>query len=279
MILNAQMRKVSWLLPFICRHIPKIVELHFSYEGLLMLNKQLYGGNVAKAWINNILRRTIYPLYDRCVVLSNDDVKAWGFKNIHLIPNFSNVCISQRSPLTAKKVISVGRYEDQKDFPALIDAWRIVADRHPDWVLDIYGHGSMEQQLRQQVSTLGIEGKVNICGRTDNVAEELCRSSLFALSSKYEGLALVLIEAQQCGLPTVSFDIKGAGDIIDEGKNGYLVSPRTPEALADAICKVISNDALRQEMAENAFESVKKFEKERVMRQWLELISDVTSKY
>lgn len=113
-VVNANTPLVSWILPFICKNIPKVLELHFSYEGLRIMNKELYGKNVLKAKFNQILRQVIYPLYDKCVLLTDDDKKAWNLKNSEVIPNFTNLDSSCKSKMDGIKALSVGRLTYQK---------------------------------------------------------------------------------------------------------------------------------------------------------------------
>lgn len=79
-VVNANALVVSWILPFLNKNIPKVVELHFSYDGMMLMNKEYYGSNLLKSYLNNFLRNWIYPKYDKCILLTEDDKKNGNLK-------------------------------------------------------------------------------------------------------------------------------------------------------------------------------------------------------
>lgn len=274
-IVNANTVIVSWILPFIRRKIPKIVELHFSYDGMLIVNEEIYGKHSMKASFNNWLRRKIYPLYDRCVLLTEDDKKRWGFHNAVVIPNFTALDSSNKTDLKSKRAVCVGRLSYQKNIDILVDAWNIVAKSHPEWNLDIYGNGELEENLKRRIDTLGLESFVTLKGVSSKVQEEYPKYSLFVLPSRYEGFPLVLVEAMSFGLPCVGFPIVGNTTVIQTGKNGLLAEERTPKCLANSLIEIIEDEVLLKSMSINAVESVKKYEKNNVMKMWQKLFDSV----
>lgn len=274
-IINANTKLVSWILPFIARRIPKIIELHFSYDGLMIMNQNLYNNNFLKASFNNLLRRLIYPLYNKCVVLSQDDLSKWNFKNICIIPNFTNLTNYTYSNLSVKTALCVGRLEFQKNIDLLIDAWKIVAESFPDWKLNIWGDGSLRSQIQEQIKKSNLENKINLCGVSKNILNEYLNASIFILPSRYEGLPLVLIEAMQSGLPAIGFNISGVNDVIIHNKNGILVQEREPESLAKNIIQLLSNNEMLHKMSQNAITTMSKFKKEHVMNQWITLFNEL----
>lgn len=163
----------------------------------------------------------------------------------------------------------------QKGFDRLIDAWSIVNMQHPDWVLRIYGDG-MRQQLQQQIDRLGIASSCILEHSTPDIDEKYCESSIFALSSRYEGFGMVIIEAMACGIPPVSFACPcGPRDIIDDGKNGLLVENGNIEMLAGKICYLIENDEIRRKMGQQARIDVERFKIEQIAGQWKELFESL----
>ena len=109
--------------------------------------------------------------------------------------------------------------------------------------------------------------------------EEYLKSSIYVMSSVFEGFAMVLLEAMACGLPSVSFDCPyGPRNILTDGKDGYLVEYLNSKALADGICKLIENESLRKEIGQEARRSVLRFSRENVMPKWVELFNSLVSK-
>ena len=275
-IINVDMHLVRWLLPFKFKNIPKIIELHFSYLGLQMINKENSSGNLLKNRVNILLRRFFYPLYNKCIVLIEEDRKNWGFKNIAVIPNFTSLpqyptdMIAKRS----KTVVNVGRLFPQKNHILLIEAWGIVHQQEPEWTLEIWGEGKLRNELESKIAKHGLQNSVFLKGVSTNIGDVYRSASFFVLSSKYEGLPLVLIEALQFGLPCVCFAIDGTKGIIKDGINGFLVEEMTPEALANKILEQIRSNNTSQ-MSINAINSARDFDKTTIMGKWCKLFEEL----
>lgn len=274
-IVNANMTLVSWLLPFIRKDIPKIVELHFSWIGMRKINKEIYGHNFVKSWFNNFLRNHFYPLYDKCVLLTNEDLHDWGFKNAVVIPNFTNLHFPNYDRISKDKIaVNVGRLSSPKNQKMLVDAWKIVHAKEPDWKLEIWGDGELKNDLSIQINRLELDCTVSLKGVSYHIEEVYKYASFFVLSSCYEGHPLVMIEALQAGLPCVCTSVNGVRGTIKSDYNGFVVEDMTAESLADGILKIIRTDK-RCAMSINAKETAKAFEKEHVMQMWIKLFNNM----
>jgi glycosyltransferase involved in cell wall biosynthesis len=156
-------------------------------------------------------------------------------------------------------VLYVGRLTAGKGVPELICAARIVVDRHPDPALHfvLVGQGPLRSRLCDLVREAGLQGRVVFRGaipaaRRDELVRLYQQSSAFVLPSHHEGMSTVLLEAMACGLPVVSTAVGGAPEVIDHGRNGLLVPPRDPEALAEALLALLGDDPLCRELGRNA---------------------------
>lgn len=221
---------------------------------------------------------------DALVVLNPEEAEMWPeAKRCEIIGNFTNLRpVAPYDPDT-RKAIAMGRIDPQKGFDILVEAWAIVARRHPDWALDIFGRGDMSA-LARQIHERGLDGIVNLCGVTDNPALEYSRHSLFVLSSRYEGQPLVLLEAASCGLPCVGFDCPhGVRDIISDGENGRLVpfSGRTDSdraaALADAVCGILDNTESLPRLSAAGRRKAEEFGKKETIGKWMKLFRALMS--
>ncbi len=180
---------------------------------------------------------------------------------------------------TKKVVLTVGRLNYQKGYNFLLDAWKIVSFKHPDWTLRIAGTGELEQQLKKQSQELNINSTVNFLGQISNMAEEYKNASIYAMSSRFEGFPMVLLEAMSFGLPVVSFDCHtGPGDMITNGEDGILVKNQDVEGLANGICKLIEDEALRKAMSLKARNNIKRFSKENILCKWNEVFQSIDTK-
>ena len=137
-------------------------------------------------------------------------------------------------------LLAVGKLGYQKGFDILLPIMTRLDDSYH---LTILGEGSDKAKLETQIKKLGLQSRVSLLGFCDNPYAYMKQADLFVLSSRYEGLPNVVLEANSCGTPVVAFDSAGGtGEIVHEGKNGFLVSPFDEEAFAEAIIKARSYD-------------------------------------
>lgn len=143
-------------------------------------------------------------------------------------------------------ILAVGRLTEQKDFATLVKAFAILR-KEMIARLVILGEGELKDDLEKIVGELGISEDVSMPGFVDNPYQYMNNASVFVLSSQWEGLGNVLIEAMACGCPIVSTNCpSGPEEILVSGKYGHLVPTRNPEALAKAILNVLDHPAKKE---------------------------------
>jgi glycosyltransferase involved in cell wall biosynthesis len=224
-----------------------------------------------------------YPRLDAVTVLTEHDRRAYrqalGESAVRLecIPNG----IPSRDRPTAahdtRRVVAAGRLASQKGFDMLLEAWASVHAKHPEWTLTIYGEGPRRRQLFDQRDALGLRDVVDLPGLTTRLGAELDSSSMFVLSSRFEGLPMVLLEAMSCGLPVVAFDCPtGPGEVIDDGVNGRLVPPGNVDSLAAALIELIEEPRRRCALGAAAYESSSRFFMPSVRDAWASLFTALT---
>ena len=173
------------------------------------------------------------------------------------------------------KLMSVGRITYAKGYEYLVDVAQKVFARHPDWRWDIYGDGEAEykEKIAALIRERGLEGRLTLCGNRRDIYDLYQNYGIYVMTSRYEGLPMVLLEAKVKKLPLVSFDINsGPSDIIEDGVSGYLVPPFDTDAMAERICELIEHPELRQKFSDHAWDNIDKFRKEAVVQKWVELI-------
>ena len=225
-------------------------------------------------------RRILDKKFDRIVVLTRQQkVNNWpGNPKVAVIPNPIRFHVGTPSLLNEQRAIAVGRLSYEKNFTSLVRAWALVAPRCPDWKLDIYGDGEQYQAIQDEIDKNGLAGIVSLKGPSSRIETELVSSSLFILTSRYESFSMACIEALGCGLPVVSYDCPfGPGAIVEDGRNGYLVPLGNEAALADRICRLIQDDALRKRMGANAFDSARQYSIPSIIDQWMTLFKGLLS--
>ena len=246
----------------------KILEIHFSRYKRIQ-----YGRTGIWKQVDHLLSwrdSEIVRKYERFVVLTKEDKTYWGdLSNIMVIPNALSFSMSQPAELKYKKVIAIGRYDYQKGFDYLIATWAIVHRLYPDWKLDIIGNGEWKNRLQKQIEELGLTDAITLKLPTDHIEEVYTQASLFTMSSRYEGLPMVLLEAQSSGLPIVSFACKcGPRDVISDGEDGYLVPEGNLSIFAERILALIADEGLRKRMGEAARKKSQRFLEPVIMAQW-----------
>ncbi|MFD0143256.1 MULTISPECIES: glycosyltransferase [unclassified Streptomyces] len=213
-----------------------------------------------------------YQDVDRMLTLTREDADLWirqRFDHVGAMPNPLPFFPDEPSPRTAKAVVGIARLHEEKGIDLLLDAWSEVAPRHPDWVLRIYGSGDEEAALKAQSERLGLAGSVAWMGRTDDVPGALRGASLFALSSRGEGLPLTLMEAMATGVPCVAFDVApGVREIVEHGENGLVVPPGNTGEFARRLDELISDKELRDRMGERARVDIQRFSTDEIVARW-----------
>ncbi|MRT93459.1 glycosyltransferase family 4 protein [Ancylomarina sp. 16SWW S1-10-2] len=253
-----------WLLGKFC---PMVYERHVSKQVLLNTSNSLW-----VKWINRLKFRLMDvggSLYDSFISLTKDNTKEWNLNNIKVISNPLSFYPDEVSKLENKEVIAVGRLFYQKGYPLMIETWEKIAKQFPDWHLNIYGAGPDEELIRQLIKDKGLDQYILIHKPTPNILEKYQNSSIYLLSSLFEGFGMVLIEAMACGVPCVSFDCPcGPADIIIDNEDGYLVEAKDVDRLADRLKYLIKNEGIRKQMGEKARENVKRYLPEVIVPMW-----------
>ena len=172
-----------------------------------------------------------------------------------------------------KEVVHSGRLVDFKNHPLLIRAFARVHEKHPDYVLKLYGADSGDgtrQIIEDLVKELHAENWVKLMGGSDELEQLLPSASVYAFSSDWEGLPNGVLEAMAMGIPTVATDCPcgGPATVIRDGENGLLVPIMNEKALADAICRLIEDPDFAQRLGDNARKIADLTNPEAVFRQW-----------
>lgn len=180
-----------------------------------------------------------------------------------------------------KTVVSVGRLDNfQKRYDVMLDAFKLFSDKHPEYVLKLYGRGVDEEQIAGWVKERGLVEKVKFMGLTTQPMQDTCRDGMFLITSDFEGISNSLLEAMAVGLPCVSTDHTpgGARLLITDHENGLLAPVGDAEKLAAAMCEFAENSELAKKCGENAKDVVNRFAPERIIDMWEEYILKLRKK-
>jgi len=262
--------------------IKTIVELHFAFKYPL-LREVSKKRNVffQVLGVLKIVRQLYY--YRKCdfvVSLTERDSTLWskflGKSRCLTIPNFIEKKSDINFSRNTKRLIAVGRLDEQKDFLSLIDAMSLV--KANDWQLDIYGGGVLKEEIQNKINSCGLENKIFINEPTNNIDLVYRSSSVLLMTSYYEGMPMVLLEALSYGLPCVSFDCdSGPSDLIFDDKNGYLIKNRNLNDFALAVTKLLClSDFEYKKLSSKSLESIKNHDIDSIMNKWRSLFEALT---
>lgn len=261
--INDGSKKIGWL------HVNRMNYRNFEP------NEQTFTKKIfSKYWSHNLLKKL--KKLDSFVVLSNEDKQNWKeLHNTTVIYNPQPDLPYKQSCLDNKKVLAIGRYVFQKGFDLLLKAWCNVHQQHPDWTLTIYGDGN-RNYYKDLKDKYNLGDSVLLNGAVTNITDKYAESSIFVLSSRFEGFGMVLIEAMASGVPCISFACPcGPSDIITNNVDGLLVQAEDTDELTRRICELIENKDLLFKLSRNGMKSVNRFNIDSIMNKWVELFNSV----
>lgn len=222
--------------------------------------------------------------FDRVTVLTRPDKKIlsrWGINNVEVLHNPLFLKPVQTLPSKEKIVLSVGRINQWhvKGFDLLMQAWKEVAPRHPDWRLRLVGQGDEATMGKLREFAGASSSSIDFVPYTPEVEAEYRQAAIYVLSSRYEGWGLVMIEAMSQGCATVACDYKGRqAEAVTDGENGLLCPVDDVAAIAQRINRLIEDDVLRAKIQRTAFRSVARFDEDRVAERIESIIKSVERK-
>lgn len=214
--------------------------------------------------------------FDLLLALNENDADDWAkYVRTKVITNIAHLnttgCYSK---LDTNRVIFVGRYTRQKGIPDLFKIWEIVFERHPDWHIDLFGDGNMEEIPYSEEERL--MKNIHVHQPDSHIFERYLESSVFVLTSVFEPFGLVMPEAMSCGLPVVAFDCpSGPAQIITDGFDGFLIKDRSINLFADKVCQLIESPDLRSSMGKAAIKSSQKYSADVIMPQWITFFNEL----
>lgn len=242
---------------------------HFNYDYNLGLKLRDLGRKLAAKYCDII------------VTLTNEDKLLWEKSLTSLEAKIVTIAnptpfenIVNTPSLKHKTVLAVGRLTYQKGFDLLLEAWAKVYIRNPEWMLIIVGNGEDKHNLKTKLNKLNLIDSVKFIETTNKILDYYKNSSIFCLSSRFEGFGMVLLEAMSVGLPIVSFNCKcGPSDLIEHNGNGYLVDNGDISQLAAALDTMINaSPEDYDKFIKKSYELSLKYYVDSLIKQWIEII-------
>lgn len=261
---NAYIR--TWLANS-CLHYPIIVADHTSFARKM-------------DFINTFTRHHLYKYADGISILTHRDERLLGDKYPQKMVIYNPLTWSLIGDVKArnKTILAAGRFDiwKTKGFDILLSIWGQLASRNPEWTLQIAGTGSDNAiaTVKEMIRENKIEGRVDLLGQVSDMKTLYSHSGIFALSSRVEGMPMVLLEAMSQGCPCVAFDVGGASSEMMEDGGGIVVKDGSVDEYGKALDTLIRNDEEREEMSRAAVLSASHFSVDAFMQKWLLLINN-----
>lgn len=203
--------------------------------------------------------------------------KVWGRSTVIGNPVNDRLAQMRCTGPKEKKIVSVGRFTYEKNYPMLLRAFARVHGQLPEYKLHIFGRVEESLGIRELVAELGLQDAVVLEGQTDAIYEQICDAEIYVLSSLSEGMPNALMEAMGLGLAVIATDCPSGGprQLIRHGENGLLVENDNEDEMADAMLYLLNNKVKAEEMAENAKRIVETYSLRNIVSQWKQYLDEV----
>lgn len=240
---------------------------HNSYEAYLKNEGRYY-------WNRDILFEKYIPKLDEYIVLNHHDKKMYlkekGIES-KVIYNPRSFKSEEKSDVKSKTFLAAGRFNYQKGFDLLIESFNLFAKENTDWNLVIVGEGEEKEKMMNLINTYGLQERIVIKNFTDNIKRYFLESSALVLSSRWEGMPMIVLESLEMGVPVIAYNITAIEPLVDNNKEGLVVEKYDIEEYSNAMKKISESYELREAMSKNSIEKSKEFDIENIIKEWNDL--------
>jgi len=239
------------------------IDAHFKKTGTRYFNEELF--------IKPLIQK-----FDKIVVLTNDDKeKLDNYYSIKckVIPNCKTFISKEKTSLSNKRFLGVGRLVNQKGFDLLIKSMKMFSKGNDSWILDIYGDGELNNFLIELVKKYKLEKRINIYPSNSKIIDIYLNHDIYLMSSRYEGFGLVTLEALECGLPVIGYDIPANKEIIKNNVTGILVKQFDVKLFSEAMIELANDKTKIKQMQKSIENSIKKFDEDKILDIWIKLLN------
>lgn len=235
---------------------------------------QSYFESPTSIYFNQIkLYKECMSKFEKYIVLTDAD-KNWLKENFDAnsitIYNPKSFESNKVSNLKSKTFISVGRFAKVKGYDRLIKSFKLFNEKNNEWNLLIVGEGPLKDELQNQITECGLQNKIFLIPSTNNIVEYYLNSSIYLLSSYYEGLPMVLIEACECGIPIISYDLPCC--VEQFGDCSIFVENGNVEEYADKMLSLVNDSSLLKKLSVSSKLNSKKYCINSIIEKWEKIL-------
>ena len=197
-------------------------------------------------------------------------------KKSYIVPNPVSVSIIDNIVANPLEISTAGRLFASKNHVLLIDAIKLVTEKYPEVQCFIYGEGDQRNNLEQRIKHQDLSGNVHLAGNKTDIYRWISRSSIFVMTSEYEGMPNALVEAMMLGKACISTDYPGVNEVIENGVNGIIIPRGDCKQLAHAIVQLLDNEEYKKRLSNNAKKTAALYKTDRIVEEWKRLIDNIS---
>lgn len=264
----------AFVTPFFIKKIPIIYERHVSNNIFFNNNQSGISRQLSKMKI--FFMKFLSKYFDAFVVLNKGNMSEWSYKkNIRVIENILPFFPEKTAVLENKIVIAVGKQSYQKNYERMIDIWKQIVEEFPDWKLYIYGKKDERLNLQSIIDKYNLQDNIVLKSPAKDIEQRYLESSIFMMTSRYEGQPMVLIEAMSCGIPSVTFDFNhGPREMITDGYDGFVVDYADDTSFINKIRELVVDKELRKVVGLNARKTSENYSGQKIFKKWNNLFNE-----
>lgn len=242
----------------------------------VVVNEDTFTSGHTTSWIKRRLISLLYPMANLVIspteTSRHDLVHVFGIppSKITVIPNWTLTQKAQRNQKPIYDLVYIGRFAKQKNIPYLLRIVDLIRQTRPRVTLCLVGDGQEKSAIQQTITSLGIDRNVRIKNSSHDVSSYLGQSSIFVLTSWYEGMPVALLEAMAAGTSVVTSDFPGVSEYIIQGKTGFIA--KTEKMFVAYILKLLSDRTLRETLRKNAELEIQTMYSYGALKQYIEAV-------
>ncbi|MCB2295317.1 glycosyltransferase [Clostridium algoriphilum] len=244
---------------------------HNSYDAYLKTKEKYY-------WHQDILFNKYIPKLDKYLVLAEYDKKMFLKENdveSSVMYNPRSFTSQVKSDMNNKRFLAAGRFNRQKGFDLLIDSFYEFSKKNNDWNLVIVGEGEDKSTMLEQIANYNLNDRITVENFTDDIKQHFLDSSVLLLSSRWEGMPMIVLESLEMGVPIISYDITAVEALIDNKNEGLIIEKFDTKKFAEAMYEISESYEMRCEMSTNAIKKSEQFDIENIVVQWTKLFENI----
>lgn len=246
---------------------------HISYDSYIYKKSNVYPNQ--ETLFNEYIKKL-----DKYIVLNEYDKEKFFENNkitCEYIYNPKSFKSEIKSNLKSNKFLALGRFSYVKGFDMLIESFNLFAKKNKNWELIILGDGEERENILNLISKYKLNERIKVEPFTDDVKKYFIDSSTLLLSSRNEGMPMVVLEAQELGLPTIAYNISAIRPLVTNGVEGIVINKFDIVAFSKAMEEIAESYHRRRIMGENALNKSKEFELENIIINWKDLLENLNN--